>query len=271
MAYDERFVSQRAYELLAEAGSRRIPIDLCSLGRHRGVHTLRLEPIVPAGIVAADEAGFTIHLRSRSQFTFSLLAETRVKLSVRQRFTLAHEIVHTFFYRRERGRPEAIKGAPRGRRLERLCRYGAGLLVVPGNFLRGLLGPGGRFASAAQAAALCKRFVVSPEVLLRRVAEDESLIENDSAIIFGEVGPGDDDARILAACYDGSLIAYLSRPKLYSGLREWLGAYLEEDFSPCRARKWWRPMSDHEGLRFMVTPWRERAGTFFLEVKFCLL
>ncbi len=125
MSYDKQFVSQKAHQLLADAGCKSVPVDLCALGLHQGVHTLRLAPIVPAGIVTADDAGFTIHIRSRNEYVISLREECGVNLNARQRFTLAHEIAHTLFFRKGIGRPEMISGAPSGRRLERLCQFGA--------------------------------------------------------------------------------------------------------------------------------------------------
>ncbi len=146
-----------------------------------------------------------------------------------------------------------------------------GVLVLPGSVLRGLIRRENRLSSALQAMALCDKCMVSPEVLLKRIAEDEDLIETDSAVVFAESRSGVSDAKILAACFNLSLRAYLPLPKLFSSLREWLGDHLKGDLSSERTEKWWESISAHEGLRFVATPWGRRSGTFFVEVKFILL
>lgn len=272
MPYDKIFVSGKAHALLAHSGCRSLPVDLLSIARYQRVHALKLGPIVPDGILAPDQDGFTIYLRSRNEYSVQLSEERQVKLSVRQRFTMAHELVHTFFYQTRFGKPELIKDAPRGKRLERLCQFGAGALVVPGNLLRARIRVDVCFSSATQAVELCRSFAVSPEVLLRRIAENDGLLAMDSSIVFAEADSNYKDAKIIACCYHPSLISHLPRPKPFSMLKEWLGVRLGPTRSFERNQRWWHSISGQEGFKFVATLWRQRPSSrFFLEVKFISL
>lgn len=92
--------------------------------------------------------------------------------STRQRFSVAHEIVHTFFYDIDKTppmRPPAI--ARPDEHEERLCDRGAAELLVPTDALkkRALV-----LASGAEAVvALATEFDVSTQVMARRLVEDD--------------------------------------------------------------------------------------------------
>jgi len=272
--YDRRFVRQMVCRVLAAVGTSCIPVDLCSIAQYQGVHAVRLAPILPHGIMAPDTIGFTIHLKSRHEHVIDLPAASgpqrppvNLRLSARQRFTLAHEIVHTFFYRWESGSPELMTGAPNGHKLEALCQFGAGLLTVPDHLLYAHVREDWRLSSASQVVRLCGEFGVSPEVLLRRIGEDQSLIEMGSAVVLAKTDPHADVSAILAGCCHLSLTRYLPAPRRFTDLQKWLGAHAGRHFSFERKEEWQRSVSRCECLRFLVTPWRKRAGTFFVEVQ----
>ena len=268
MQYGKEFVGQTARRLVRLVDVHRLPVDLYSIAQYQGVHTIQFAPIVPDGVTSPDKSGFTIHLRSEKERTMCLRdpRERKVPLSNRQRFTLAHEIVHTFFHFRER---ETLKPAlPQGGRPERLCQFGAGLLVVPDHHLYACIGHGGPLSSAAQAMRLCQRFGVSPEVLLRRIGEDHGLIETDSALIFGKNDGKENHCRILVACCGLTLMAFMPAPRPFADLPEWLGVHAGRRNPSFRhIETWCRSISESERLCFSVIPWSARASTFFLQIR----
>jgi hypothetical protein len=91
----------------------------------------------------------------------------------RQRFTIAHEIAHTFFYRfLPDGRPKKVNGALNHDQEEALCHLAAGRILVPRELIRNTLlarlhNPDPRMIVTASGM-----FEVSSEVAARRLKEE---------------------------------------------------------------------------------------------------
>jgi hypothetical protein len=117
--------------------------------------------MIPEAVMTPDGTGFRIYVQSN----FNQLPGA----GVRQRFSLAHEIAHTFFFEERDGARKPLRGAPTGDRLEAACHQGAALLLVPNGLLRrelkSTLGPVG----ANCLMRLAQFFDVSVEVIMRRV------------------------------------------------------------------------------------------------------
>jgi len=109
-----------------EAGQERLPIDVHELASARGIHVAGVAASGWDGRVYVDEDGrVTIEVDERQPL-------------VRQRFTVAHELVHTVFpgFRRERRSrvDDNLEHAlfARGRsEEEHLCDWGASALLMP--------------------------------------------------------------------------------------------------------------------------------------------
>ncbi len=171
--FDEGFVSKKVQDLLLLAknrGSFRLPVEPSEIANLCSVVSVEDRPMIPEGVLAPVPGGFKVFL----QDNFASDPGSRI----RRRFTFAHELVHTFFYSVEGNSPRAMKGAPRGPKLERLCQFGAGEILVPEFLLKQNL-PSGKAASAEDLLQLAATFDVSLEVIFRRiqklglVAEDE--------------------------------------------------------------------------------------------------
>jgi hypothetical protein len=105
-----------------EAGQDRLPIDVQGIASARGV---RVRPSTPGDWYADERDGVVIEADPRQSVA-------------RQRFTIAHELVHTAFpgfsrerrYRVDEDLAGALFARNRGEE-ERLCDWGAGVLLMP--------------------------------------------------------------------------------------------------------------------------------------------
>jgi hypothetical protein len=218
------------------------------------------------GHISVDGDGFRIELNSRSTHDVKLGLERLPALDQRQRFTLAHEIIHTLLPMRMQTELRRGETRPKGRSLEALCQFGAGLLVVPEYALRSAVDRRVSVGSGAQVAALAEKFEASPEVMLRRLANHDNLIDADSAVIFFEPRATEVNGSVILAGIRGqSLVPYLSRPTPYSDLLAWLGRHWQNDSALADGSRWWSGTSKYAGLRFHVSGWR-RSGRFFLDI-----
>ena len=102
---------------------------------------------------------------------FSIKIDVRHISRTRQRFTLAHEIAHTFFYRHDaKGRITKVVSVPPDEE-ERLCDAAAGLLTVPRELLCRAVGAERRL-NVGTLLGVARRFDVSAEVAARRILDE---------------------------------------------------------------------------------------------------
>src|SRR6266850_4457100 len=204
--FDEGFVSKKVQDLLLLAknrGSFRLPVEPSEIANLCSVVSVEDRPMIPEGVLAPVPGGFKVFL----QDNFASDPGSRI----RRRFTFAHELVHTFFYSVEGNSPRAMKGAPRGPKLERLCQFGAGEILVPEFLLKRNL-PSGKAASAEDLLQLAATFDVSLEVIFRRIQELGLVAEDEFAAAL--VDRAQDGTEIVqAACYGSLLLCNLPRPK----------------------------------------------------------
>jgi IrrE N-terminal-like domain len=137
---------------------------------------------------------------------------------LRRRFSIAHEIVHTFFYEMRGGCLKPKRQVPRGNRLEGACHKGAALLLVPDRFLPGeLQGPGP--IGARRIVDLAGKFQVSIEVMLRRLDQLEVFESHRVAPVL--VRGFGSEAEIEFSVYPTWLRLFLSKPRRGVGLSSW--------------------------------------------------
>src|SRR5437016_14630956 len=127
----EDFVLRKVQSLLAESvrahGPLQPPIDPTKIAPLCAVLSVEYRPMIPEGVLTPVPGGFKIYLQSN----FAQQGNKR-----RSRFTLAHELVHSFFYDLNGGVPKPLKGSPRGERLETLCHIGASQILLPDALLK---------------------------------------------------------------------------------------------------------------------------------------
>lgn len=164
--------AHRYIQLIAEEIVRIIGYDqpVVNLERVAQLLNASLEPslVLPSfscGQLTPTKNGFHVKVRSRNW----------PALTTRERFTVAHEFGHIFFYSLHDEHPERIMPAPfagnadHARREEGLCDAFASSLLIPEKRAREL---GEKELRAEEIVFAATRLGVAPEVIIRRVLYD---------------------------------------------------------------------------------------------------
>lgn len=232
MSYDNRYVERCVKRLLDQGNSDTRP-DLVDLARHRGVRSILCCSLPADGTIEPIVGGFRIYLRS-NEYREIEMCKPEPALPVRVRFTLAHEIVHTFFYERrvtgdfDVSVPARIKGW-RTDLVEPLCQFGAGLLLVPQEILTTRF-PSTRYPiSPTEILNLAQDMRVSTEVALRRLKGSHVVLEPDRCIIHIETAQPVEDWKI-SNVWSGSILRNIASVPRGTRLKDTpLGQYLDLD------------------------------------------
>jgi hypothetical protein len=223
---DEHFVSAKVRHLFLQFatlhGGISPPVDPWKLANHCGVLNVEYRRMVPEGVLTPVHGGFTIYLQSN----FS--APNRG--NVRERFSLAHELAHTFFYDQNQTVPKPIKGAPRGQRLEHLCHVAASEILLPPHLLNDEIRLKGKVTSAEALTDLAMLFDVSLEALIRRLHQSRLIDEEKFAAILVDSVEGKEIIR--AACYGPVLICNTTQPHRGLDFGSWASPLFPPSASP---------------------------------------
>lgn len=210
-------IIRAADSLLEKTEQDNPPISLLPIARLQHICEIQLRPMLIDGGTQVIDDGFRVYLHNA---TVRSLTDDDVKgLDSRQRFSLAHEIVHTLFFDLSSGTPILKPGSPKGPKLEKLCNIGARRILVPERMLRKLL-KGQEPISLKLLRQVCDNFKVSLHVVLRQIQEF-SLTGPDQAFLLAETQDMGDDAEIVAATYHTSFLSFFERPRLYSSFKAW--------------------------------------------------
>jgi IrrE N-terminal-like domain len=190
--------------------------DLCS------VLSVEYRRMIPEGVLSPVEGGFRIFLQN------NFIDHPGMK--VRQRFTLAHELAHTFFYDLSASVPKPMKGLPRRGRLEHLCHVAANQLLLPEFLLKKELTKTGEVSSAQSILNLAERFGVSVEVLMRRLHKLGFIADDKFAAVLVDTNEG--RRLIQAACYGSLLRCSAVRPTRGMDFDAWVRPLLSPSGSP---------------------------------------
>lgn len=185
-----------------------LPIDLQAVAREIGNIDIECREMIPEAAVQIEGGRFKIYLQKNFQDRPGALR--------RQRFSLAHEIAHTFFFDLQDGSLSPVKGGPRGLQLEKACHECARMLLIPERFLdRELKKIDGR-VSTQEVLQWAKTFDVSVEVLLRKLQGHPALESHE--VSFALVNNG----RIKFVIYPPWLKSLLPVPTKDIFFQEWL-------------------------------------------------
>lgn len=216
MAIDTSFTSEKIHELLRTAakafGPILPPVDPFVLAEFCGVRKITRQFMIPEGVLKVVDDGFEVFLQDN--FGDQRGAATR------QRFTLAHELIHTFYYDRSTRPPRPLQGTPEDGKLELLCNAGAGQLLVPTFLLKKQAGE--RIIShASEILELAYKFNVSPEVIVRRLHDFPAILESSFAVALIDFS---DAAKpiIQAACNTDWLRAEFPAPRFGTNFFQWI-------------------------------------------------
>jgi len=246
--------------LLRQCGPLTFPVDLAKVAARRGVRTICFRPMPCDGAIEAIESGFEVHLRAERERSVPILSVDTTKMDPRVRFTLAHEIGHTFFYD-ERFQP--VVPQPDKPLLEWMCNFAAVRLLLPKSLLELELGPGGRLDSLEMAQDLAEHTGVSCFVVVRRFDELKALVDQDYALLIVEK-KDDSTLLVLGACLNGVFTAE-TKPELYGCLPGWV-LKLAPGVGSGATRAFRVPYDDRYDYRSRVEPVDRMKNCYFVEI-----
>jgi len=265
-----------------------IPIDLFRLAQSRHIHTIELRPLLADGCMFVHEGGFKVQICDKNAEVLQpgRMLVTRA-FTVKQRFTLAHEIAHTLVYEIAISPPgikrailnliEETDGGSREQNLESFCQIAAGFLLVPPRSLRHerALGPWGRVDSLEHLRGLSRRFYVSPEVMIHSVADhgrdevtDEDVKDPDFALMMVRQYGGRES--IVAWMCGSTFNGLLRQPRLYTKVSTWVekNSILRKCnlLLDVEEGEWTRPTTTGS-LRIRKREYKRTPRSYFLELK----
>jgi hypothetical protein len=246
------------------------PVDLYALARHRRVKRVGLRLMVNLGALVPVQQGFEVFLQGTESQELDMEApEPPGELTARQRFTLAHEIAHTFFYKGKNQEPVptfSVKTKLEYKELEEICDRAAKRILVPRQLLRNqfqaTLGESDRI-DVNFVRKMVSRFKVSYEVMLDRLrtVEPDNVFARCILLIREERGGG----LKVTAWYMGMGLLSMFQPIVRNALvMNWFSGFpqgiLERDgIRECNVVRKGRE------LLFQKTPLRKR-GDFLLQI-----
>jgi len=196
------------------------PVDLFAVARLRSVRKIGLRFIIPGGVLLPVSDGFEIYLQHSERAELDVSSQEPLGLlSSRQRFALAHEIAHTYFYDLSQAVPFPMVSSPAGPELERLCNRVAGHLLLPTDYLKRAVGSH-EDLDATMIRQIARRLRASLHVTIERLASLEAPTPVERCVVMAKRENG--DAVIQALYFGVGLLSTIRRPTKYSRLSEWL-------------------------------------------------
>jgi hypothetical protein len=166
-------------EAVVATVARSLPVNLNRIAATRAVQRIEFTPLLTHGGLAVRNDGFIIYVRCDTGQNVDLtarLAEDGTGRSLpaamarRARFTIAHEIAHTFFYDIQRmpPRPKAqVHDGVLTTKLEVACNQIAGLILMPETIMQRCFA-NFDFVCPEELRMLTDTAMVSPEAVIRR-------------------------------------------------------------------------------------------------------
>jgi hypothetical protein len=185
-------------------------------------NTLGLRFMIPRGVLLPVEGGFEVYLRDSCRKDMDISEpETESGLSPRQRFSLAHEIAHTFFYKLSDSTP-APEEVTNELELEKTCDRTAGHILIPTNLLKREVGDYQRI-DASLVRSIAHKFRTSLTVAMERLTTVEPSNPIERCILLVRRLNG--DGQIRAMYFGVGLLPTLPQPRRYTRLTEWMSDF----------------------------------------------
>jgi Zn-dependent peptidase ImmA (M78 family) len=214
-------INVRVSNILGECPE--IPIDFSRLLGLRRVLSVEISPLPVDGALKPTKGGFVILLNGESRLSVTSSQITEIPLTNRQRFTIAHEIAHTFYFD-DADLPGAIPVTQASAEIEGICnRIAAGILVPSSSLPERLRQHSLRETTSLEAVQLARDYLVSPEVLFRRLDELDDYKKNSEALIQCKKDKPLHESKILACVSGLAFRSQIGRPKLHSSLESLFG------------------------------------------------
>jgi hypothetical protein len=164
--------------LAKQHGSNSLPIPLKRIAEKRKVRNVIFRPLLVDGCLTITDEGFNIYVcckkgesqAVKTKYETENLADV---LPARMRFTIAHEIAHTFFFDLTGGRPRnRLVGDHQNtvRTLETVCNQTAARMLLPTDLVREEI-KNLNIYDPTTLRKLAQKAVVSPHMLVNRMGE----------------------------------------------------------------------------------------------------
>jgi len=266
----KHWIETRADDLYSSVGCKVPPVDLYALARSRHVKRVGVRLMVSLGTLVPVHQGYEVFLQGTGEQELDIQAsEPPGELTPRQRFTLAHEIAHTLFYKGLEQVPVptfSVKTRPEYLELEKICNLAAKRILVPMQLLRNQLQA--TLADSDRIDAnfvreMVSRFNVSFEVMFDRLRAAESDNTFSRCILLAreerEGGPK------VKGWYMGlGLLSVFPAIRRNELVTNWFTGFPQEILEREGIRECTVLRSGHE-LLFRKTPLR-KAGDFLLQI-----
>jgi len=181
-----RALSNDADALACAVAQNRFPVFLRPIAERRRVTSVEFRPLLVDAMLTTHPRGFRILFNSNEANPTELQEQYEREdgdrmLTPRLRFSLAHELAHTFFYELNEGTPKVAKQFRSGgghsslENLERSCNKLASHLLLPTSMLEAEL-RSMKTICPESVLELAQRSGVSVEVLVRRLGDNSSFL-----------------------------------------------------------------------------------------------
>lgn len=179
-------LSVTAETLSCNAANNQFPVLLRQLAERRRVTAVEFRPLLVDAMLTTHSKGFRIVFNSTGYDPIALQesfeGENRTEMmQPRLRFSLAHELAHTFFYDLSEDTPKLAKHFRSGGRktalenLEQNCNKLAAQMLLPTPMLRAALKET-KTVTPHSLLEISRRAGVSIEVLVRRLSDQNTLL-----------------------------------------------------------------------------------------------
>jgi hypothetical protein len=179
-------LSLQADTLSCTTAKNEFPVLLRPIAERRRVTSVEFRPLLVDAMLTTHPEGFRILFDSKGNDPLKLNeqygGESRQQMiPSRLRFSLAHEIAHTFFYDLSEGTPKLAKqfhsggGRTELENLEKNCDKLAARMLLPTPMLKAVL-RGMKAVNPQTLVDVAKRAAVSIEALVRRLSDQNTLL-----------------------------------------------------------------------------------------------
>jgi hypothetical protein len=216
------------------------PVDLYSVARLKHIKHLGFRLMIPRGLLLPVTGGFEVYIRDTTQkrdidITKEGICEPVGLMSPRQRFSLAHEIAHTLFYKTSGAVPVPDNTVPIPTDLEQICDRTAGYILIPTHLLKKEIIDSEKI-NAAFIQSIASKFRTSLAVAINRLAVVESSNPFERCVLLARRIDG--DAEIRASYFGVGLLRTLPRPSVYTRITEWLPNFPRREIDNLKSSEW---------------------------------
>jgi hypothetical protein len=187
----------REAELLTRQAAGRVPVNLAQIAKQRAVREIRFRRLLVAGGISLAPAGFVIYVNCEPGEEETLTEAFSIdgtgailpdKRRARLRFTIAHEIAHTFGYDLRRSPPTPLfnlKVPASVRSLELICNRVAGTILLPEWWLERQF-RSGDWLDTRRLRTLAGKALVSRETVLRQLRKSNPDTHPQGLVVYVE-------------------------------------------------------------------------------------